>query len=105
MSMGSDEINQDESARGHAELSPPKKKSKYDNKLEESAGVRVPVYAAKVVQLRKPSGEKSSAKVVHGIMEVIEGEFSGKRGFFQSSTAYVWGYCLSRANLMYNIKA
>ena len=34
---------QDESARGHAELSPPKKKSKYDTKLEESAGNRITV--------------------------------------------------------------
>ena len=34
----------------------------------------------------------------------MNGPFSGKRAFFQTSSAYVWGHHLARANLMYNIR-
>ena len=36
---------------------------------------------------------------------VVNGPYSGKRAFFQTSSAYVWGHHLARANLMYNIRA
>jgi len=60
------------------------------------------VFAAKIVQFKKPS--EKGAKVVHGIMEMLEGEFRGMKGFFQTSHGYVWGHHLARANLMYNLR-
>ncbi len=38
-------------------------------------------------------------------VRVVNGPYAGKRAFFQTSSAYVWGHHLARANLMYNIRA
>ena len=37
-------------------------------------------------------------------MEVLEGEYQGMKGFFQTSHGFVWGHHLGRANLMYNLR-
>jgi len=62
------------------------------------------VFPAKIVQFKKPAGDKQDEKVVHGIMEVLEGEFKGLKGFFQGSSSFVWGYSLGRSNLMYYLR-
>jgi hypothetical protein len=35
----------------------------------------------------------------------VNGPYAGKRAFFQTSSAYVWGHHMAKANLMYNIRA
>ncbi len=44
-------------------------------------------------------------KILSLSSRVVNGPYSGKRAFFQTSSAYVWGHHLARANLMYNIRA
>ena len=38
-------------------------------------------------------------------MEVTSGEFAGKQFSFYNFNLYVWGYHLSKASLMYNVKS
>lgn len=67
--------------------------------------VETPTVQAKVLQLKKPTNTKLQRRVFCGIMEIEDGEHSGKRGFFQTSSTYVWGYHMSQANLLYHIRA
>ena len=64
-----------------------------------------PLYTAKLIQLNKSGSYVTKGKVKSGIVEVLDGEFKGKKAFFQVGCCYVWGYHLANANLMYNLRS
>ena len=64
-----------------------------------------PLYTAKLIQLNKSGSYVTKGKVKSGTVEVLDGEYKGKKGFFQVGCCYVWGYHMANANLMYNLRS
>ena len=67
--------------------------------------ITAPSVLAKLVQLNKTSSYITKGKVRSGVLEVLEGEHSGKKAAFQAGCSYVWGYHLTSANLMYHLRS
>ena len=57
---------------------------------------------AKLVQFKKVQRQKG--KVSSGILEIVEGEFSGQKVNFPASCLFAWGHHLINANFMYHLR-
>jgi hypothetical protein len=62
------------------------------------------VHKARLVQLKKPSASSMTSKVTTVVLEIQDGRHSGKIITASSSSMFMWGYNLGKANLMSVIK-
>ena len=57
-----------------------------------------------MIALRHPKNG-NSGKTIAGTMQVTSGKYEGLKLCFTNGSLYIWGHNLSKASLMYNIKA
>ena len=73
-----------------------------EKEKEEDIDERRESVKAKLVQYKKVPRQKG--KVSSGILEIVEGEFSGQRVNFPASCLFAWGHHLVNANLMFHLR-
>ena len=73
-----------------------------EKEKEEDLGERRESVKAKLVQYKKVPRQKG--KVSSGILEIVEGEFSGQKVNFPASSLFAWGHHLVNANFMYHLR-